>query len=179
MPDQPNHDGRAPAHFAALARDLKDLGRDGFVEKHGDAFLLLHAADLRGKPPGDTSLPAEQGNTAATTFHVFHVRKSPRNERPYIAVGRDEGSDIVVNDSTVSRAHAAILPLGDGRYAIRDLGSANGTSVRDEPAASEADPEATPLETRASVRFGSVTLKFLKAPEFLDFATAFIGHVDG
>lgn len=170
-------DGSAPGHFADFAREVRDLGRQRFVEQYGDAFLLLHAADLSGKAPGDTSLPASKGNTAATTFHVFPVRKSERNERPYIAVGRDDENDLVIQDSTISRVHAAILSLGDGRYAIRDLGSANGTSVRDEPVAGESDAEPTPLDTRASVRFGSVTLKFLKAPEFLDFATAFVGHV--
>jgi hypothetical protein len=45
------------------------------------------------------------------------------------SIGRDEGNDIVIEDLSVSRRHARIEDLGDGRYIIIDLGSANGCYV--------------------------------------------------
>lgn len=45
-----------------------------------------------------------------------------------IVMGRHEGCDIVLNDSSVSRHHAR-LELHRGRYTIEDLGSTNGTMV--------------------------------------------------
>ena len=44
-------------------------------------------------------------------------------------IGRDEGNDIVIDDSSVSRRHAQIEDMGRGRYRITDLGSANGSFV--------------------------------------------------
>ena len=42
-------------------------------------------------------------------------------------VGRGAYSDIRIDDATVSRRHAEITFGGDGKWRVRDLGSANGT----------------------------------------------------
>lgn len=44
-------------------------------------------------------------------------------------VGREEGCDLVLASDEVSRRHAALERLPDGRYSLTDLGSANGTFV--------------------------------------------------
>ena len=46
-----------------------------------------------------------------------------------IVLGRDEVCDLVVDDTRVSRQHVELKPLPDGRLALRDLGSSNGTFV--------------------------------------------------
>ena len=46
-----------------------------------------------------------------------------------LRIGRDPASDAVVDDVLVSRRHAEIRSLPDGRYEAVDLGSANGTFV--------------------------------------------------
>ncbi len=43
-----------------------------------------------------------------------------------VVVGRDKGVELRLVDKAVSRRHAQIEPI-DGRYRIKDLGSANGT----------------------------------------------------
>ena len=45
-----------------------------------------------------------------------------------VALGRDPGSDIFLDDITVSPQHAEVRRRGD-RYWIRDVGSLNGTYV--------------------------------------------------
>ena len=45
-----------------------------------------------------------------------------------ITVGRDPRADILLDDSTVSRAHA-VFRRSDGRYSVIDAGSLNGTYV--------------------------------------------------
>jgi hypothetical protein len=45
-------------------------------------------------------------------------------------IGRADTNDIVLADSTVSREHAELAELGEGRYAIKDLGSTYGISIR-------------------------------------------------
>jgi predicted component of type VI protein secretion system len=52
----------------------------------------------------------------------FDLRPQP------MLVGRDEGSDIRVDEPLVSRAHARIEARGEG-YVVLDLGSTNLTKV--------------------------------------------------
>src|SRR5690349_10284033 len=45
-----------------------------------------------------------------------------------LRIGRNNESDIVINDQTVSRMHATLIIKDDGYY-VRDEGSANGTFI--------------------------------------------------
>lgn len=47
-------------------------------------------------------------------------------------LGRSRECDIVVDDASVSRRHAELVPAGDG-WTLRDLGSTNGVRVNDRP----------------------------------------------
>lgn len=47
-------------------------------------------------------------------------------------IGRVQPNDIVVPDPKVSRSHAIVRMLGDGRFYVMDVGSANGTFVNGE-----------------------------------------------
>lgn len=51
---------------------------------------------------------------------------SPAGEET--TIGRDTGSDIFLDDITVSRNHAVLMREGDS-YLVRDMGSLNGTYV--------------------------------------------------
>jgi len=48
-----------------------------------------------------------------------------------IVVGRDDGADILIDNPSVSRRHAEICLDDQGRWIVRDLGSSNGTFLRD------------------------------------------------
>src|ERR1700722_8733501 len=54
------------------------------------------------------------------------VRRAPAR---LLRIGRAPESDLVVHDLSVSRVHAELRNLGNGRYEIADLGSHNGTFV--------------------------------------------------
>lgn len=54
---------------------------------------------------------------------VYEIRK---NE---LSIGRSRESDIFLEDLAVSRLHAKIQNMGNGTYALKDEGSANGTKV--------------------------------------------------
>lgn len=46
-----------------------------------------------------------------------------------VVLGRDETCDYVIDDAKVSRRHLSLESLADGRVALLDLGSSNGTFV--------------------------------------------------
>src|SRR5262245_23548376 len=64
-------------------------------------------------------------------FIVAHLGDTPqvwKLETPMARVGRSSNNDIRIVDGTVSKEHAEIVEQNGG-YAIRDLGSRNGTRV--------------------------------------------------
>ena len=75
-------------------------------------------------------------------------------------LGRHADCGIVIDDQSVSRQHAEIVPLGD-LHGIRDLNSRNGTWLRGERVSSSPSP----LQHGDDIRLGrqSVTLLYLTA----------------
>ena len=51
---------------------------------------------------------------------------------PLTTAGRHPDSDIFLDDITVSRRHAEVVPSPGGEYVLRDVGSLNGTYVNRE-----------------------------------------------
>lgn len=71
-----------------------------------------------------------------------------------VLIGRHPDCGVQLESSAVSRRHARVF-LQDGRYAIEDLGSGNGTSVN-----GQIIENATPLESRDRIKLGPVLMRF-------------------
>jgi ABC transport system ATP-binding/permease protein len=81
--------------------------------------------------------------------------------KPVVKVGRvAEGNDIAVQDDSVSREHARLTRSGRG-YILRDLGSANGTSVNGERILER------PIASGDVVRFGTVEFEYFGPPPMI------------
>ena len=77
-------------------------------------------------------------------------------------IGADLHNDLVLGDSTVSRRHSEIV-LGEEGYAIRDLGSTNGTWVQGVRIKEAFLDEGTELQ------LGSTRLVFCPMPETMEY----------
>lgn len=85
------------------------------------------------------------------TVHAEMVRLTKRR----ILIGRDLSCDVALEDTAVSRNHAAIECDEQG-YVVIDLGSRNGTFVDDRPL-----PDRRRLMGGELIRAGSTILKFM------------------
>lgn len=168
-------DAGGPTLFHELAQELRELGKEKFGDKYGQGFLLFHGADLSGRSPSDTQVPAGRANTASSTFHVFLLRKRTENGHAFATLGRTSDNDLVVEDDTISRFHAG-FEENAGAWRVFDMGSRNGTFVGDEAVPKEA-VGSLPLAPRAQLRFGSVQMKFMPLEDFVQFAEAFVGPI--
>lgn len=77
--------------------------------------------------------------------------------QPRVVIGRGEECDISINHASVSRVHAEIHALGDGRYEVVDRESANGIRVNG------VDLKRSLIDARDTVELGDVVLKFIPA----------------
>ena len=96
----------------------------------------------QGMPFGaaDNSFSANDGDRtivrpAGTGLGLVRVEEGKEPGREYkivkeaLSIGRSRESDIFLEDLAVSRLHASVVNLGNGQYALKDEGSANGTKV--------------------------------------------------
>lgn len=77
-----------------------------------------------------------------------------------IRIGRSADADVPLDDPDVSRLHCTVTVLPDGRVAVADLGSTNGTAL--DGAAVGPDPVA--LAPGALLRVGESTLRLATGP---------------
>ena len=118
-----------------LKIDQATLNNELQKAKEQDACLII----IRGSPQG----------------HRFFLTQSE------MTIGRDASADLTVNDQSISRKHAKIVKA-NGKVAITDLGSSNGTFVNDKKVEKDAT---VVLAKEDMVKLGNSILKFLPAGE--------------
>ena len=125
---------------------------------------MLRMPRHTGDPLGSTrriSIQGGWGHSVELASARITVSEGPdRGKRfsltsPTIRIGTSADCDVVLSDPAVSRGHALILRREDG-FAVRDLGSKNGTFV------SGVRVQEAALEPGAPLRVGATTLE-LKA----------------
>jgi pSer/pThr/pTyr-binding forkhead associated (FHA) protein len=138
--------GSANGTYVNGARVERTRLNPGDVIKLGDSLLRFEIAPPRSEPDilqldsvadldatlsqatvsmtlRDTRVPRLVVHTAGKTWEVPIAQD-------VLAVGRDSGSDVFLDDPKVSRRHARIEQRGES-FILRDLGSANGTWLGD------------------------------------------------
>ncbi|MFI5616954.1 FHA domain-containing protein [Streptomyces sp. NPDC051567] len=117
---------------------------------------LLDGAVLSLHVPGPGVLPEEGPGTVqlhvvagpdAGGVHLLHGGQ--------VRVGRSADADVPLDDPDVSRTHCAVTVLRDGRVAVADLDSTNGTTLDGAPVG----PRPVELEPGALLRVGESTLR--------------------
>ncbi|MBE2254428.1 MAG: FHA domain-containing protein [Myxococcus sp.] len=105
------------------------------------------AAGARRPTRAGSTGPAFRGLSGPVTGQSFPLKG-------VMSVGRVAGVDLRVDDDSVSRRHAEVEVSG-GEAVLRDLGSANGTTVNGSPIT-----EDTPLSAGDIIQFGVVEMMY-------------------
>jgi hypothetical protein len=134
-----------PIHVSVEPREAIAPG-----EIYVEARLSPDAAPSPAAPPGGSTAAATAGLPGSDTRIYKHDRPAagarlrvlagPAGtagrefllDRPVLTIGRRDDQDIVIDDPSVSRAHARIHLTGAGA-AVEDVGSTNGTALNGRP----------------------------------------------
>ena len=139
-----------------------DVIRIGSEEFRFSADALPAEPARPGPPSGDASgprvddSPRRSGDVRRPVLAVLEVGTGPARgvhelTRAVVHVGRGAHNDVIIDDASVSEAHAAFQLRGDGWYIV-DLQTTNGTHVSGSPVEGERKLHGSPV-----IRFGSVT----------------------
>jgi pSer/pThr/pTyr-binding forkhead associated (FHA) protein len=116
------------------------------AEAEASEEAVADADALEALPPGTALLVVRRGPNAGSRFLL---------DSAVTEVGRRPDSDIFLDDVTVSRRHAEFYLQGSG-FAVRDVGSLNGTYVNRERI------EEAALNGGDEVQIGKFRLVFLQ-----------------
>jgi hypothetical protein len=109
---------------------------------------LETATERREAPLG--MIRIEQGKEPG---RIYEIRKDTWS------IGRSRTNDLFLEDLSVSRLHAIIISTGNGNYALRDEGSANGTKVNGQLVSKS---QALPLTEGDRIQIGQTVFVFFK-----------------
>jgi hypothetical protein len=136
--------------WAELLRDL--AARVGITFEDGGARVTMAA-----RPSVPLGAIAIEAARAETRFSLRMVKGVPPDGvypiQGQARIGRNEESEIVLVDPSVSRAHA-IVEVNAGKPVVRDLGSTNGTFVNGRRV------RAHPLRDGDELLFGNTKMRF-------------------
>jgi DNA-binding winged helix-turn-helix (wHTH) protein len=142
----------SPANLANLVVELRaavgDDARKPRVIRTAARFGYAFSAQALPERARD----AVEAETAGLVYRLVWGLREVALDPGDNLIGRDRDAAVWIDDESVSRRHATIS-IGDAGATVKDLGSKNGTFVRDKRIRT-----ATPLSDRDVVKIGPATL---------------------
>lgn len=146
------------------AADADEIDRTG-EERTREAAPTPQETMARAQVGSDTRVYRRAAGTS--TLPRLRIQAGPQGtagrefalDRPLMTIGRRGGQDIMLNDPSVSRAHARI-ETALNEVTIVDLGSTNGTLVNGRPAGRGR----VLLRAGDRIQIGSILLEYLTGP---------------
>jgi pSer/pThr/pTyr-binding forkhead associated (FHA) protein len=142
----PKNTGHSSEHVTA--ETTAAFRAEHLAELHAPAHPEGAASGLQGLPSGSAVLVVKRGPNVGSRFVL---------DRPSTSAGRHPGSDIFLDDITVSRRHAEFR-CENGQFRIVDADSLNGTYVNRQPV------DSAVLANGDEIQIGNFRLVFLTVP---------------
>ncbi|PWG59265.1 FHA domain-containing protein [Bifidobacterium catulorum] len=131
LPAEPSRRHAAPMRTMSPQPEIQPWSTDGIDNNDG-------IDDIEDDDSPTTLFGASAANQPKAVFTVRRLRdgRTLSSMQSRATIGRSKSADLHMGgNSNVSRVHAIIEALPDGRFAITDNGSANGTGVGGRPLA--------------------------------------------
>jgi len=129
------------------AQEITSVSPESVVKERLD-FVIRHIFQYSfPKVASDSILWRDQEGLQIQSLSICHT------------LGRDETSDIVLNDHFVSRQHCMIEKEGN-TWTLKDLGSRNGTFLNNDKSLTH-----NSLHSGDLIRIGNTTLVFMEPAE--------------
>ncbi len=110
-----------PSAGPETTMSLHPVGAEGGVEAPESGLSSADRTAIDALPEGSALLVVQRGPNSGARF-LLDADKTTAGRRP--------DSDIFLDDVTVSRRHAEFVRRPGGVFAVRDVGSLNGTYVQ-------------------------------------------------
>ncbi len=121
---QQGQHGGAPSGGPDTTMSLHPVGTPEAVETPESGLSTADRSAIEALPEGSALLVVQRGPNSGARFLLDSEKTT---------AGRHPDSDIFLDDVTVSRRHAEFLRRASGEFAVRDVGSLNGTYVQPGP----------------------------------------------
>jgi len=160
--------GEGAPSVAHYREDAEQLPLQAFMDQHAHHFLVLHSG-LKAPSVAAATLAEDRAFEAgALALSVFPVRRKPGSAFRFVSIGRTSNNDIVVADRSVSKFHAFFVQ--EGKSAVFDGGSANGTFVNGAAVPKRGDGEPVVLCPGDTLKVGAVEMSYLDAQGLVELA---------
>jgi len=135
----------------------------------GNAANAANMAGWQGQPLAENTMMGGVDNdrtmirSSGSGLGVVRVEEGKEPGREYeirkesLSIGRSRESDIFLEDLAVSRLHSSIVNQGNGNYALKDEGSANGTKINGQLVGKY---QTYPLQDGDRIQLGQTVLVF-------------------
>lgn len=151
-------------------------GSDQYCERCGHDFVSGHLGTASATGGWEAIVQADRQQfsrfaSAGLSFPSDYGERRFELDQAQLRIGRsragvDDAPEIdlagPVEDPCISRTHAVLERQPDGSYAVRDMGSTNGTTINDDPDP-VGDQVAVPLTDGDLIRIGAWTSVTIRA----------------
>ena len=144
--------------------EVQDLEHGDLIQVGDYRLIVEDDSRITAQDRAGATIPASRTTPSlgvSVDRLVVLVGPSPGTEyalaQKRMLLGRGEECDISINHQSVSRVHAEITPVSEGRYEIADKNSANGVRVNG------VEIPRSFVDSRDVIELGDVVVKFIVA----------------
>lgn len=161
-----------PDYFTEGVKFLASFGEFGEDESEAEVNVTVPQMNVQNLIPQETAKVEESGENFIAEYQigekkkVFELKFNQNKKR--IGVGRTKENDLVIEDSSISKVHAALVLNPEKLLLVADTGSTNGTFINGNRIAYG---RAFPIGENDKLKFGTVEVFLRRVPKQADFAT--------
>lgn len=161
-----------PDYFTEGVKFLAGFDEFGEEESEAEINVTVPQMNVQNLIPKEEVKVEEDGETYIAEFTIGEKRKvfelKFNENKKRMGVGRTKENDLVIEDESVSKVHAALVLNPEKMLLVADTGSTNGTFINGQRIAYG---RAFPIGENDKLKFGTVEVFLRRVPKETDFAT--------